>query len=486
MSSGLVQIGRRPPRTGSVDLLRWPILGRLLKHRRARTIIQAPLLMLAVALVAHGLWGPPLAPKNLATVLIWVHYRGLLVIALLALGNVFCLGCPFIAARDRLRRWLTPRWSWPKPLRSKWAAVVLFAAVLFAYELFDWWSSPRTTALVIVSYFVAALLVDTLFTRASFCKYLCPIGQFNFVASTVSPLEVRARDAAVCSRCAGKECLRGRGRPGQPDAVRGCEMGLLLPRKAGNLDCTFCLDCVHACPSDNVGLVLRAPAAELAEDCFRSGIGRLSRRPDFAALIVLFVFGSLMNAFAMVRPVYAVERWLAAALHTQSEAPVLAVLFAGGLLAGPAVLLGVAAWLTRSAAGHTDTWLATLARYSQTLIPVGFAIWIAHYAFHFLTGLLTFVPVVQRTIADLGVPLLGQPRWRLGGLPVTSVHPIQMGVLLFGLVGSWAVAWRTAERAAPRATVRAFLPWAALVLALFSAASWLFAQPMEMRSTFLQ
>ena len=61
--------------------------------------------------------------------------------------------------------------------------------------------------------------------------------------------------------------------------------------KVGNLDCTFCLDCVYACPHGNVGLVGRMPGAELSADAPRSGVGRPSRREDWAALAVVFTFG---------------------------------------------------------------------------------------------------------------------------------------------------------------------------------------------------
>ena len=32
--------------------------------------------------------------------------------------------------------------------------------------------------------------------------------------------------------------------------IRGCELALVQPRKVGNMDCTFCMDCVRACPHD--------------------------------------------------------------------------------------------------------------------------------------------------------------------------------------------------------------------------------------------
>ena len=73
------------------------------------------------------------------------------------------------------------------------------------------------------------------------------------------------------------------------------------------MDCTFCLDCVHACPYDNVGLIARTPTSELWTDPYRSGIGRFSRRADLAALVVVLTFGAFLNAFNMIRPVYALQ-----------------------------------------------------------------------------------------------------------------------------------------------------------------------------------
>src|SRR5262249_37626141 len=105
----------------------------------------------------------------------------------------------------------------------------------------------------------SAFVVDGLFQGASFCKYLCPIGQFNFVQSLASPLEVKAVEPGVCATCRTRDCLRGRGE------VPGCELGLFLPRKAGNMDCTFCLDCVHACPHENVGILPVIPGKVLWE-----------------------------------------------------------------------------------------------------------------------------------------------------------------------------------------------------------------------------
>src|ERR671911_474149 len=109
-----------------VDVLRWPGIGALLRWRHARTSLQLTALLFAIAIVLHGLFGPQIAPRNLATVLTWVHYRGLLVVALLAAGNFFCTGCPFILVRDAARRLHAPTARWPRWLRRKWPALALF------------------------------------------------------------------------------------------------------------------------------------------------------------------------------------------------------------------------------------------------------------------------------------------------------------------------------------------------------------------------
>jgi polyferredoxin len=468
-----------------VDVLRWPIIGRLLRWRHARTTLQILLLLAALVVVLHGLLGPSIASSNLATVLIWVHYRGLLVVGLLAAGNLFCTGCPFVRTRDWGRRLHAPTWHWPKRLRGKWIAIVLFVAVLFCYELFDLWSLPKGTAYLVLGYFAAAMVVDLLFTGATFCKHLCPIGQFNFLSSVMSPLELRVREPATCQACRTEDCIAGRRSPVAPHRIvqRGCELGLFLPAKVGNLDCTLCLDCVQACPHDNIALATRAPALELLDTRRRAGIGRLNDRPDIAALVLVFVFGAMMNAFGMVAPVHGVELWLSDLFGGASEPVVLGSLFVFALGVMPAALLGGAAAASRALAGGEPASLAgTAIRYSYGLVPFGFGMWLAHYAFHLLTGLFVIVPVVQSAAIDAtGWMLLGEPLWRWAGMRPGHVFPIQLGTIVLGSIGSMALMQFIGERDSPDRPTRAAAPWILLVLLLCAAAIWVLYQPMEMR-----
>src|SRR5262249_61508852 len=80
---------------------------------------------------------------------------------------------------------------------------------------------------------------------------------------------------------------------------------LFQPRKARNMDCTFCLHCVHECPHDNVGITARPFGSDLWCTAAGSGVGKLGKRPDLAALVIVLVFGAFVNAAGMVGPVLA-------------------------------------------------------------------------------------------------------------------------------------------------------------------------------------
>lgn len=449
--------------------------------------MQLPLLVLGVVMIVHGFVGPDEAPRNLATVLSWVHYRGALVIALLVAGNLFCMACPFMLPRTLARWVIRPVRPWPARLRNKWAAIALLVAILFVYELFDLWGSPWWTAWLIVGYFASALVVDSLFANASFCKYVCPIGQFNFVASTVSPLELKVADPEVCAHCSTRDCINGRRHPANDAIViqRGCELALFQPEKHGSMDCTLCLDCVYACPYDNVALTTRLPGSELWSDRRRSGVGFFSRRPDLAALTLVFTFGALLNAFGMVSPIHAVQHWIGRALGTAHEAPILATLFGLGLVVEPVALLGLAAVWTRAAGGRDERLLPIVTRFAYALVPLGLAVWAAHYSFHLFAGLWSIVPAAQAALGAIGIHWLDGLRLHTVGLRPGLVAPLEHGLLLLGLVGSLLVAYQIAEREYPDRAVRTFAPWASLAGVLWIVANWLLLQPMEMRGTMM-
>jgi cytochrome c oxidase assembly factor CtaG/ferredoxin len=463
------------------DLLSIPLLGRFLRWRHARLSMQIPLVLLAGVIVYDGLRGPSVGAMNLAGVVPWIHWRGLVVLGFLAIGNVFCMSCPFLLPRTVARRWLPAGRAWPRWLRSKWLAVFLLVVFLWAYEAFALWDSPWWTAWIILTYFAAAFVIDGVFRGASFCKYVCPIGQFNFVQSLISPLEIKVRDPTICASCQTKDCIRGR------DCIPGCELHLYLPRKSSNMDCTFCLDCIHACPHDNVGMLAGSPGMELWRDPQRSGVGRFSGRLDLAVLAVVLVFGAFTNAAWMTGPVSDWHDRLSSAVGLQSPFVASSALLLVALVALPLLLIGCTAVLSRAWGQLSQSCVGVAMRYSYALIPLGFGMWLTHYSFHFLTSYATLIPTTQRFVADLGWAFFGSPEWICACCVEVANWLLRLEIvfldlgLLLSLYTGYRISLSQTQRL-PQA-LRAFAPWAVLLLILFASGIWIVFQPMQMRGT---
>ncbi len=462
------------------DLLGTP-LGRVLAGRFSRPGVQCLLAGLAAVVVWDGLQGPQAAPLNLAGTLPWIHWRGLLVIGLIAAGNWFCWACPFTLPRWLARRLLAGGRAWPPALQNKWPAIALLGLFFWAYEVFALWDSPWLTAWIVIGYFSLAFVIDGWFRGAAFCRYVCPIGQFNFVQSLVSPLTVAIRSPAACSACRTHECLAG------SDRLPGCQLDLFLPAKSGNMNCTFCLDCARACPHDNVGLFAVVPLSDLASDRRRSGIGRFSRRIDLAALVLVLVFAAFANAAGMVGPIVAwQDRWQAR-LGWDSPFWLTTALAVGTLVFAPLLAAAGCALASRHLAGLTDRGRPIAARFAFALVPLGAAMWVAHFGFHLATSWTAVFPAAGRLAAEVGLPL-GTGAF----VPVACCRAVgdwlpKLEILLLdvGLLASLYSGYRIARGVTPGrfAAVRALGPWAVLTALLFAAGVWIVLQPMQMRGT---
>ena len=431
---------------------------KIFKLQYLKRALQILLLLFSIILIALGFWGPQFAPKNPTTLFVWIHYRAFLVLSLLLWGNIFCMSCPFIFVRDCLRIFIIPKYLWPKRMQNKWTALFLFCSVLFFYEYLSLWASPFKTALLISLFFGSAIIVDLTFKKASFCKYLCPIGQFNFLASTLSPREVKAKNLSVCQDCKTMDCLLGN----KELNLRGCELHLLIPKKVGNLDCTFCMDCVVACPYENIQVAKIIPSTELWLDVHRSGIGVLSKRRDILACIVAFTFGSLLNAFSMIGPSYIIKEKLKMSFHFQNDFFILFLFFIFFLILLPAVMLIFPVLISSLYSKNKFSLI-------PSLLPVGFSIWIAHYSYHLLTGFFTFIPL----ITNLSMPV------HLMGLSAAVVIPLQLGILFLGFIGSVFVCSLMKENKKTQAA------WISTHFLITLIAIWILTSPMEMRGTFL-
>ena len=502
------------------DVLRVPLLGTFLRWRYARFVLQVPLLLIALLAVYDGFTGRQLAPRNTATVAVWVHYRGLVALAIAVAGNLFCAACPLMLTRGptKFLKRFVPEFSFPKALRNKYGVLAMTALFLFSYEHFDLWASPWLTAWLILGYFAAALLADTFFPVGTFCKYLCPLGNFNFALSSAAPTQITARDPDVCQSCEGKYCLNGReetattraplfgnrsehvlielpmlsapstassmaataspirssvstsgiaastsSRAAPKGLFPGCETDLFVPAIQSNQDCTLCFNCLRACPYDNVALAVRSPLRE-AET--------LRPKSDWAWFVLVLAWAGLVNAFAMIPPYWAVAAWLSNALHTTDEALLLILIQGVGIGAG----VGLTLLLT---GGKLREWVGVL-------FPLMLAIWGGHYLFHFITGYNTLIPNAVEALQRMGL--------MIGSVPIPGVvrgdniFPVQAVVSYIALFGSLWVAYKKAARGNvdARGVVSKMLPVVVLALAFNTLTLLIFSQPMQARGSLLQ
>ena len=121
----------------------------------------------------------------------------------------------------------------------------------------------------------------------------------------------------------------------------------------------------------------------------------------------------------------------------------------------------------------TLTPLEIATMFAYALIPLGFAMWLAHYSFHFFTGYLAVIPTTQRFAVDQGWAFLGSPDWscwvlcsggRLAAADCRSCFSISVCCFHYTrVIGSLST-----DRAHLPLALKAFVPWAMLILLLFA------------------
>lgn len=498
--------GRWPDQPRGFDLMGRLGLRRFFRWKYARLVFQLPLLILVAIMLIDGFTGRQLAPRNMATTATWLHWRGLVVLALALVGNAFCAACPLMLTRGT-SRWLRTnlperlQFRWPRALHNKYTVTVLMVLFFFSYELFDLWASPWLTAWLIIGYFGAALVVDTFFPHGTFCRYVCPLGNFNFVLAQTSPTQVVALNPDICSQCEHKPCLHGREthadvsqatgqaafipldsitNPNGTGFFPGCETGLMAPTIQSNMDCTSCFNCIRACPYDNVGLGVRSPVREATSDAWR-------RRGRFTVMtlgVILAAMG-LLNAAAMVAPFFTFIEQVADFLNTRSEAVLFALLFTATAAIGMLVTFGIGIIADAAGGAKGIKPVRSFMRWGYVVVVLGIGFWFAHYLFHFLTGALQIIPVFHNFLQMQGVNIT--PNWGLSQLvPTRYLFSITAAVTSLWALLAVFVGIRIALRDFGRRGVLAMWPILLFILAFAVFAVWLLGQPMEMRGTLLQ
>ncbi|MCL4394262.1 MAG: 4Fe-4S binding protein [Chloroflexi bacterium] len=250
-----------------IELTREPIVKRILTSRWLQwSMIAITLPVFLLAILAGG-FGTPAGSRNFGIVFVWVVWWAFLILLLLPLGGrLWCAICPIPAPGEWLQRraLVEPRrggrlytlgLKWPRRLANIWLQSASFLTVaLFSVVIL---TTPSVSALVLALFAAMAVGTSLLFERRTFCRYLCPVGGFIGLYSQLAPVEIRARDRAVCMTHKQKTCYVGSA------AGYGCPWLVFPGALEKNTYCGLCTECLKTCPLDNVGVFVRPFGADL-------------------------------------------------------------------------------------------------------------------------------------------------------------------------------------------------------------------------------
>jgi hypothetical protein len=436
----------------------------LLRTRWPQWALTALMLAFFVLAILTGLLGTPVGNRNFAIVFIWIVWWALLMLILVPFaGRLWCSICPIPAPGEWLQRralvsvpgrklWTLGK-RWPRRLRNIWlqnAGFLLLA--LFSVRVL---TQPSVTAIILLAFLLVAVGLSLVYERRVFCRYLCPVGGFIGLYSTVAPIELRVRDPQVCATHTEKACYIGN------EYGYGCPWMAFPGSLTKNTTCGLCTECLKTCTLDNVVVNLRPFGADLMQ-----GKGQ---RVDEAFKGLIMLTCALLYSAVLLGP-WGELKAAANAIATPIWLAYAAGFLALNLLAVPGLFLGSVA-LGRMFVDRTPLNRQQLRQaftdYAAVLIPLGLAAWIAFsLGFVLING--------SYALAALADPFGWG--WNVLGLAAVQWTPLVPGVvpylqaliLIGGLVAAVSLAANTARQQAKRQgiTKRAWL--GALPVSLFS------------------
>ena len=257
-SISLINIRFLRPTIRFLTLTPWPLF-----------FLKLLMVVIFLLIIFAGLYGTPVAERNLATVLTWNIWWAGLIISVFFLGSSWCAVCPW----DTLATWLVKPKLWlkskkwigfnnsllltpPAFLRSVWPALLLLIALTWLELGVGVTQNPYVTALLALLMVVLATVSLALFKNKAFCRYFCPVGRTVGFYSKLAPIELRPIDPQLCSHCDTLECYNGN------KSIDACPTQLVMGTLTQNTYCTSCGNCLQSCPEQNVSWRLRPQSHE--------------------------------------------------------------------------------------------------------------------------------------------------------------------------------------------------------------------------------
>lgn len=461
-----------------LNLLDVPWIRWFFRSRWYQPLFQIPTAIAFVVIIFIGLVDTQAGDRSIATLLTWTIWWAAIIFTFVLLGRVWCMMCPFGAAQDLVSRRFSLKRNFPKPLQNIWLSTILFMFL-------TWWDSyngivnnPRLTSWLLIGFTVVSILTALVYTRRTFCRYICPLGGLIGLYSMFSPLELRNRSIDVCRAHKEKGCMRG-SKQGYP-----CPMFVTPMTLQRNNFCNLCGECIKSCTPDNIVLRFRSFAADL----WVTSKGFL----DEAYLAMLLVGLTILVTVEMVAPWHGWLDKIIKALpmaamgvssHGGQEKMAFTVLLVGGAIIAPSLLLLLVSLVVKGVTGVKEISVKRIfIQFAYMFIPVGLAMHLAHNVTHLLREGVQVIPALQRVILKYTSLDFGTPNWQVTPLAgMEAVFWFQMFTLIILNGFSLYAGYRIASNMFGDKALRAFIPMALLAVIFMLLNTYILGQPMALR-----
>ncbi len=422
-----------------------------IKSRYPQLAIFIVMLVGYIFAILAGLIGTPVGSRNFSIVFVWIAWWAILIlVAVPFFGRGWCAVCPIPLPgewlqrdavlgpeqsrwsssdrRERIETTRRPKWlnlRVPKMFRNIWLQNISFLLLaLFSSVLL---TTPNITGIVLAAMLFAAIGLSMIFERRAFCRYLCPVGGFIGLYSQTALIELRIKNKQVCVKCEGKPCYNGN------ENGYGCPWDVFPGGLTKNTYCGLCMECIRACPHDNIAINLRPFSADLAKP---------TTRLDEAFKAFIMLGSAMIYAGVLLGPWGALKD---AAYNVGTSAWfVYAAVFLGIIF----IVMPSLFALCVSRFENINAFKKRFTSFSTALIPLGLMFWVAFS----LSFVLTNASYILTALSDplgLGWNLFGTANAAWQPMLTSILAPTQTLALVGGLI--WSA--RTAQKAANEITV---------------------------------
>lgn len=219
-------------------------------------IVVGCLLVFTIIFLFSGAEDPE---KNIGMTIGWYIGWPLMIFSFFFLARTWCSVCTLAVPGTVLQNIVKPTRNTPDLIKnySGWIMAVLCILVFWVEVVWDAYRNPYLTGGIILIITLGSLIFSVLFSRRSWCRYLCPLGAVNAIFSMPSIVELRSNRHVCLNRCQNHSCFRGEAE------TPGCPMFRHPYLVDNNRDCIMCSQCIKSCGNSSIQLNVRLAPQEL-------------------------------------------------------------------------------------------------------------------------------------------------------------------------------------------------------------------------------